>query len=200
MKLRIFAWLLLVAAAAILIFSADSYLTQRSLAAKTIRLHVVANSDSDEDQAEKLRVRDAVLRNVAALTADCGDANAARTVLASHLNELQTSAQRCTEKPVTVSLGEERFATRYYDTFTLPAGIYPSLRVKIGAAQGHNWWCVVFPTLCTAAESEDLRTVATSAGLTRDEIALMTEENPRYQPEFKLLEWLTQLRALLAGN
>lgn len=194
MKLRIFAWLLLVAAAAILIFSADSYLTQRSLAAKTIRLHVVANSDSDEDQAEKLRVRDAVLRNVAALTADCGDANAARTVLASHLNELQTSAQRCTEKTVTVSLGEERFATRYYDTFTLPAGIYPSLRVKIGAAQGHNWWCVVFPSLCTAATANEFSECAAAGGFDDSETELVTGGEEKYVLRFKTLEWLQELQ------
>lgn len=194
MKLRIFAWLLLVAAAAILIFSADSYLTQRSLAAKTIRLHVVANSDSDEDQAEKLRVRDAVLRNVAALTADCGDANAARTVLASHLNELQTSAQRCTEKTVTVSLGEERFATRYYDTFTLPAGIYPSLRVKIGAAQGHNWWCVVFPSLCTVATANEFSECAAAGGFDDSETELVTGGEEKYVLRFKTLEWLQELK------
>lgn len=194
MKLKIFAWLLLVAAAAILIFSADSYLTQRSLAAKTIRLHVVANSDSDEDQAEKLRVRDAVLRNVAALTADCGDANAARTVLASHLNELQTSAQRCTEKPVTVSLGEECFATRYYDTFTLPAGIYPSLRVKIGAAQGHNWWCVVFPSLCTAATVNEFSECAAAGGFDDSETELVTGGEEKYVLRFKTLEWLQELK------
>ena len=194
LKLKFFAWLLLVAAAAILIFSADSYLTQRSLAAKTIRLHVVANSDSDEDQAEKLRVRDAVLRNVAALTADCGDANAARTVLASHLNELQTSAQRCTEKPVTVSLGEERFATRYYDTFTLPAGIYPSLRVKIGAAQGHNWWCVVFPSLCTAATANEFSECAAAGGFDDSETELVTGGEEKYVLRFKTLEWLQELK------
>lgn len=101
---------------------------------------------------------------------------------------------------VAVRLCKERFPTRLYPTFSLPAGTYTSLRVELGEAAGRNWWCVVFPTLCTAAESEDLRTVAASAGLTSDELALMTEENPRYQPEFKLLEWLTQLRALLAGN
>lgn len=194
MKLRIFAWLLLVAAAAILIFSADSYLTQRSLAAKTIRLHVVANSDSDEDQAEKLRVRDAVLRNVAALTADCGDANAARTVLASHLNELQTSAQHCTEKSVTVSLGEERFATRYYDTFTLPAGIYPSLRVKIGAAQGRNWWCVVFPSLCTAATADEFSECAAAGGFDDSETELVAGGEEKYVLRFKTLEWLQELK------
>lgn len=194
MKLRIFAWLLLVAAAAILIFSADSYLTQRSLASKTIRLHVVANSDSDEDQAEKLRVRDAVLRNVAALTADCGDANAARTVLASHLDELQTSAQRCTERSVTVSLGEERFATRYYDTFTLPAGIYPSLRVKIGAAQGRNWWCVVFPSLCTAATADEFSECAAAGGFDDSETELVTGGEEKYVLRFKTLEWLQELK------
>ena len=179
---------------------------QEALAGKLIRLHVVANSDTAADQAVKLQVRDAVLAAIAPLTDACATQEEAAAALRQALPGIEQAANDALQQagqaacPVAVRLCKERFPTRLYPTFSLPAGTYTSLRVELGEAAGRNWWCVVFPTLCTAAESEDLRTVATSAGLTGDEIALMTEDNPRYQPEFKLLEWLTQLRALLAGN
>lgn len=194
LKIRLAAWLLLVAAAAFLIFSADSFLMQRRLAGKTIRLHVVANSDSDADQAEKLEVRDAVLQRVAALTADCTSAEAARGVLAAHLDELHDAAQSRTEKAISVQLGEEHFATRYYDTFTLPAGLYSSLRVKIGAAQGHNWWCVVFPSLCTAATADELSECAAAGGFDDSETELVAGGEDKYVLRFKTLEWLERLK------
>ena len=179
---------------------------QEALAGKLIRLHVVANSDTAADQAVKLQVRDAVLAAIAPLTDACTTQEEAAAALRQALPGIEQAATDALQQagkaacPVAVRLCKERFPTRLYPTFSLPAGTYTSLRVELGEAAGRNWWCVVFPTLCTAAESEDLRTVATSAVLTGDEIALMTEDNPRYQPEFKLLEWLTQLRALLAGN
>ena len=179
---------------------------QEALAGKLIRLHVVANSNTTSDQAVKLQVRDAVLAAIAPLTDACATQEEAAAALQGELAGIQAAAEAALRQAgqatcsVAVRLCKERFPTRLYPTFSLPAGTYTSLRVELGEAAGRNWWCVVFPTLCTAAESEDLRTVATSAGLTSDELALMTEENPRYQPEFKLLEWLTQLRALLAGN
>ena len=171
---------------------------QEALAGKLIRLHVVANSNTTSDQAVKLQVRDAVLAAIAPLTDASATQEEAAAALQGDLASIQAAAEAALRQAgqatcsVAVRLCKERFPTRLYPTFSLPAGTYTSL--------GRNWWCVVFPTLCTAAESEDLRTVAASAGLTSDELALMTEENPRYQPEFKLLEWLTQLRALLAGN
>ena len=194
LKIRTIAWLLLVAAAAFVIFSADSYLLQRRLAGKTIRLHVVANSDSDRDQEEKLKVRDAVLQKVAALTADCRSAEAARAALAAHLDELREAAQSRTRNTVSVQLGEEDFATRYYDTFTLPAGVYSSLRVNIGAAQGHNWWCVVFPSLCTAATADDLSECAAAGGFDDSETELVTGGEDKYVLRFKTLEWLEKLK------
>ncbi len=177
---------------------------QEALAGKLIRLHVVANSNTASDQAVKLQVRDAVLAAIAPLTDASATQEEAAAALQGDLASIQAAAEAALRQAgqatcsVAVRLCKERFPTRLYPTFSLPAGT--SLRVELGEAVGRNWWCVVFPTLCTAAESEDLRTVAASAGLTSDELALMTEENPRYQPEFKLLEWLTQLRALLAGN
>ena len=206
MKKRIFSLVFVFTLALGLLSCAYLQTQQRRLAGKLIRLHVVANSDTAADQAVKLQVRDAVLAAIAPLTDACATQEEAAAALRQALPGIEQAANDALQQagkatcPIAVRLCKERFPTRLYPTFSLPAGTYTSLRVELGDAAGRNWWCVVFPTLCTAAESEDLRTVATSAGLTRDEIALMTEENPRYQPEFKLLEWLTQLRALLAGN
>ena len=206
MKKRIFSLVFVFTLALGLLSCAYLQAQQRRLAGKLIRLHVVANSDTAADQAVKLQVRDAVLAAIAPLTDACATQEEAAAALRQALPGIEQAANDALQQagkatcPIAVRLCKERFPTRLYPTFSLPAGTYTSLRVELGDAAGRNWWCVVFPTLCTAAESEDLRTVATSAGLTRDEIALMTEENPRYQPEFKLLEWLTQLRALLAGN
>ncbi len=199
MKLRILVWLLLVFVMAFAVLSAESLLTQKSLAQKTLRLHVVANSDSEEDQAQKLRVRDAVLKASSTLTQECKTAEQAQKVLAEHLPALRAAAEETlraegSAAAVAVSIGTETFATRRYDTFTLPAGDYPSLRVRIGAAQGHNWWCVIFPTLCTAAGSDAVRQCAAVGGYTQDEAELVTGGESEYVLRFKALEWLQSIK------
>ena len=143
LKFRVIAWLLLVVLMAFGLFSVQLLLEQRTLAEKTVRLHIVANSDSDADQAQKLRVRDAVLRCAGALTAQCSDAAEARSVLTAHLPEIEQAAQRVLDAEHSAYRAEallrtEEFETRVYDTFSLPAGKYPTLRVNIGSAQGQN--------------------------------------------------------------
>lgn len=198
MKFKIFLWIFLVFAAAVGIFALDSILTQRALAEKTVRLHVVANSDSEEDQAQKLRVRDAVLQTVAALTADCTNAAQARETIGEHLDMIEHAAREVlhaenSDYAVRASLAEERFETRRYDTFTLPAGLYPALRVSIGAAEGKNWWCVVFPSLCMAATSDAVRQCAEVGGYDGAQSAFVTGGEERYIVRFKTLEWLEKL-------
>lgn len=199
MKFRILVWLVLVALMAAGLFAAETLLEQKNLASKTIRLHVVANSDSESDQEQKLRVRDAVLQHVSLLTADCGDAQAAQKQIASHLEEIRKTAQNVlyaeqSDYTVEASVGFEEFPTRRYDTFSLPAGSYPTLRINIGQAAGHNWWCVVFPSLCTAATAEELSDCAQTGGYDRTETALITGGEEEYELRFKTLEWLQKLR------
>ena len=144
---RILCWLLSLALLTGSIYTADTLVRQRRLARKTVRLHVIANSDEAADQAQKLRVRDGVLACVSGLTADCETADDARECIAAHLPEIAEAAQRVlagSGYDVTVSLGPETYGTRDYASFSLPAGTYPSLRVQIGEAAGKNWWCVVF--------------------------------------------------------
>ena len=198
MKLRIFVWILLVFAAALVLLGAESLLMQQDLADKTLRLHVVANSDSPEDQAQKLRVRDEILREVSCLTAHCTTAEEAEQVLSVHLSELSEKAedflrQEGSAYSVEALLTVESFSTRHYDSFSLPAGTYPALRVNIGAAAGKNWWCVVFPSLCTAATGEAMEEAAQAGGYSDGEYRLITGGEKRYTLRFKALEWLTEL-------
>ena len=192
---RIILWLCAVAVSAGVVFAADSYVTQRALAEKTIRLHVVANSDSDADQQQKLRVRDAVLEVAAHLTADCKNAEAAKAALSDGLTEIEAAAKQVLraencDSDIRVTQQTEEFETRRYDTFTLPAGNYPSLRVVIGTGAGHNWWCVLFPSLCTAATGEGVERIAAAGGFDEDEGELVTGGEEEYVLRFKTLEWL----------
>lgn len=120
----------------------------------TIRLHVLANSDSEHDQSVKLAVRDAVLSEMETLLACAENPDDAVTVLSENLDRIR---ELCNETLVslgenltaTVILSEEKYPTRNYEAMSLPAGVYKSLRIKIGAAEGQNWWCVLYPALCT---------------------------------------------------
>ena len=194
MKKRISALILIATLALGLLGCAVLQAGQRQLAAKLIRLHVVANSDSDEDQAVKLRVRDAVLQ--AAQPYVTGPD--AEEALAENLGALERAAAKALrslgrENAVSVTLQNEAFPTRAYETFSLPAGVYRTLRVTIGAGAGHNWWCVVFPTLCTAASLDELETAAAAGGFSEGEVKLITGAEDGYVLKFRIMELLEAL-------
>lgn len=130
-----------------------------------VRLHVVGATDSVEDQTVKLKVRDAVLECVASLGTP-ETAAEARALLEANLPVIREAANRALDglDTAAVTLCREVFPVREYDSFTLPSGVYESLRVKIGEGEGRNWWCVVFPSLCLPAAGESLDTVAAGAG------------------------------------
>lgn len=200
---RISLWIALVFIASYVLYGVESYALQRQLADKTVRLHVIANSDSEEDQALKLAVRDAVLEVSASLTANCTDAEEAKAVLGENLSLLEQTAKNVlTEQgrasEVRVSLQAEKFDIRYYDTFTMPAGEYPALCVRIGKAEGKNWWCVVFPSLCTAAGAEEFDHAAEVGGFTDQEQELMEQGEEGYILRFKTLEWIRKLTELFS--
>ena len=173
---------------------------QAELAARLIRLHVVGASDSPADQARKLAVRDALLPEVAALTAGCADAGAAAAAIQGGLPALAEVAARTlgTGEAAAASLGWETFPRRDYGNFALPAGTYRALRVTLGAGEGHNWWCVAFPALCLPAAEADEEAAAfgeaaVAAGLTEGEIELMTSDAAAVQFKFRLLDWLAEV-------
>ena len=176
--------------------------TQVRLASQVIRLHVLANSDSEEDQALKLEVRDRVLETTSALLAGETEPQAAAVLLDQHLDDIaQTAAQEISaqghDDRVEVRLEQTWFPTRQYQGISLPAGNYLGLRVLIGAAEGHNWWCVVFPNLCLPAVSERALEAST---LTPGQISLLQEEETSYVFRFKALElWQSLKHRLMEG-
>jgi len=142
---------------------------RQRLSEELIRLHVVANSDSQADQTVKLQVRDAVVESLQMAMTNVGDMEQAKAYLEENLPKIQAVAdsvlaQAGFDTEAVVTLCREAFDTRFYDTFTLPAGVYESLRITIGEGEGKNWWCVVFPTLCIPATSEGFEDVAAGAG------------------------------------
>ena len=172
--------------------------TEAQLSQKVVRLHVLANSDSEADQALKLKVRDSVLEAASAILEGCPDRETAERRLSAALPEIEDAARariaaEGETQRVTAELRPTEFPTREYESFTLPAGEYLALRVVIGEGAGHNWWCVVFPPLC-AETTSDLAETAMAAGLTEDEVALITESDG-YQLKFKALELWEKLRA-----
>lgn len=188
--------------AAALIWGNVSLHRQQALADRVVRLHILANSDSDEDQALKLQVRDRVLDRAAEILTESADRAAAERALRAALPELESLAAdeialRGYDYPVTAELADTAFPTREYDGFALPAGRYLALRLVIGAGEGHNWWCVVFPPLCTAVSSDFAQT-AMAAGLTEDDVQLITESESGYVLKFKSIELWEALRARLA--
>lgn len=166
---------------------------QQVLAGKLVRLHVIAASDADEAQAVKLQVRDAVLAYLEPKLADVTDVDAAQEIIAANLDGVAQAARTVTPDAVTVTLGPERYPTREYETFSLPAGVYTSLRVTLGAGEGHNWWCVIFPPLCMESSLSD-RAVET---LSDDDVKLITEDGDGYVLRFHLLELWGKLTELL---
>lgn len=168
--------------------------SQSALADQVIRLHVLANSDSQADQALKLKVRDSVLAAAEAYFQPGATRDETEAVLRAHLRELasagaETVAEEGYDYPVTASLAENYwFPTKEYTDFALPAGQYTALRIVIGEGGGQNWWCVVFPPLCLGSVTESAAQTALSAGLSEDQVSLMTGEDEGYVVKFRAME------------
>ena len=156
-----------------------------------IRLHVLAVDDSEEEQAVKLRVRDAVLEYLTPCLADTKTAAEAKEIIAGELHSLADVAESASGgRPVQVSLGTEAYPTRQYLGFSLPAGSYESLRISLGEAKGHNWWCVVFPPVCLSAAQSD-EALSTMSG---DSYNILTRQDG-YRLKFRILELWGELTA-----
>lgn len=168
------------------------------LSEEILRLHVVADSDEAADQAVKLEVRDAVLAVLNRLTDGAQSKEEVMAVVKENLSALEAAANEVLKKldaqyHAAVSLKQEEFPTREYETFSLPAGIYDSLRVTIGSGEGENWWCVVFPQLCLPAASTQVEDVAVGAGFSQDLGKTLTGEDG-YEVRFLLLDCLGKLQ------
>ena len=165
---------------------------------EVLRLHILANSDSEADQALKLRVRDAVLEETGGLFAAAGTLEEAQAAALENLPAIEAAARRAlaeagSDAPVKAELTRMYFNTQEYgEDTTLPAGEYQALRLSIGEARGRNWWCVMFPPLCvpaaeTAVEGQESKAAA-------EDIEALNQE-PHYRLSFAVVEWLEELAA-----
>ncbi len=161
-----------------------------------VRLHVLANSDSEEDQALKLKVRDSVLAASADILSECASIEEAINKINEEIDTITRAAELTVraegyDYSVTVELGEEEYPTKNYESFCFPSGKYVSLRVLIGDAEGQNWWCVLFPPLCMSAATDknSAEDAFIAVGLTDDQYKIITEtDGSVYEVRFKVLE------------
>ena len=166
-----------------------------------IRLHVLANSDSESDQSIKLAVRDRVLDCVEEITNDCTNREEAECAIRDFLPDLQEISRDVIEDqgadyPVRVTLDEEYYPTRSYEGLRLPAGRYLSLRIIIGSGEGHNWWCVLFPPVCTSSASADEELA--EVGFTPNQVRMLTDdEDVRYVVRFRIVEVFSDIKERL---
>ena len=135
--------------------SAQSYVNavSENISNAVFRLHVLANSDSEEDQALKIKVRDELLKYMKSISSNCTTKEEAISIAESHKEEFQKIAENTIKEngydySVKINIGNFYFPTKNYGDISLPAGLYDALRVEIGKAKGQNWWCVMFPSLC----------------------------------------------------
>lgn len=174
----------------ILPFQADC----RDISGEVFRLHILANSDSEADQALKLTVRDRLLSFSEGLFRAASDKEEAEALAASHLQAFadlaaQTVRECGYDYPVRAELTKMYFTTRVYDRYTLPSGMYDALRITIGSGEGHNWWCVMYPSLCVSAAAEQDRQAREA--LSGSQYKLVTEDGTVYK--FKLVEYFEKL-------
>ena len=168
----------------------------RELSDKLIRLHVIAASDTEEDQTVKLAVRDAVLSRVEPLLSGAADAAEAERRLRDSLGELETLSETVSGQSARAELGREAYPTREYETFSLPAGVYTSLRITLGEGTGRNWWCVVYPMLC----SSGTETAREAAALLGEDARLLWDDGEGWEVRCRLLEWWGELLARGEGR
>ena len=161
-----------------------------------VRLHVVANSDSDDDQRIKIAVKNAVVSFLQDNTTSICDVKQAKDYVKNNLAEFEnlannTLSQLGSKDKATVRFLEEKFDIRQYDTFSLPSGVYNSLRIEIGDGKGRNWWCVVFPALCMPTTVNEFEDVAVSAGLNQNLVKTLSSEH--YAIRFFFLDCIGRL-------
>jgi len=163
-----------------------------------LRLHVVADSDTEQAQRLKLLVRDALLETGKRVFDGSVTANDAVAHITPQIEQMEQTAQAvlrengCDDK-VKITVQKEFFNTRAYEHFTMPAGVYTAVRVNIGQAKGHNWWCVMFPPLCLPAVSRE----EAEGYFTKSEKRVITA-SPQYEPRFKIVEVVEKIKNSLS--
>lgn len=189
-----------------ILVSALSYVNAVStdISNSVFRLHVIANSDSEEDQALKLKVRDELLSYMNILAKNCSSKEEVVALANEHQEDFKSIAEKviCNNGfsyPVTIQIGESDFPTKTYGDISLPAGTYDALRVQIGEAKGKNWWCVMFPPLCFVDVSTgvvpDNSKKEMQESLNDEEYDLISKtDDSEIHFKFKLIEFFQNLR------
>ena len=162
--------------------------TSERISDDVFRLHILANSDDENDQALKLKVRDAVLEKGQSIFTDCSSLDEIISSCENHIDLFEEIAEKCIQEngynySVNAYVDKEYFNTRKYEEITLPSGIYSALKIEIGEAKGHNWWCVMFPAICLSAVSDrEMNNI-----LDDEEIELINSDT-KFEIRFKIVD------------
>lgn len=170
------------------------------LRTNVLRMHIIANSDSEDDQRLKLMVRDRILEESGDVFKGSTDLDSAIISASNSISEFEEIANKVIKEngfdyTADAEIGDSYFENRVYDDFTLPAGTYKSLIVRLGKAEGKNWWCVVFPSVCVPAAGKGELSDSTSR-----ESASIAEQPQKYIMQFKAVEIYEDFKKLLQGN
>ena len=173
----------------------------QSISEDVFRLHILANSDSNEDQALKLCVRNAVLDYANNLYKNSKSKQESIKLTKENLSSIIAIAQKTVREKgydykVTAKITNMYFNTRYYENITMPSGMYDALQIKIGSGEGHNWWCVMYPSLCLSSgvKSEELDKALT------DEQKNIVDGEKNYVVKFKVVEYYEKLISFFKGE
>ena len=189
-----------------ILVSAKSYSKTmfESISNNFLRLHIVANSDSTEDQMLKYQIRDSIIEYIAPFFENVTSKDEALKILNEHLNDIYNISCDIVKSnglnyPINVSIGNFYFPTKKYSTITLPEGFYDALKIEIGNSDGQNWWCVMFPSLCiidtnnckfTDNSDEILRE---NLGIEEYSIITDSDKSKNFNIKFKLIELFENL-------
>lgn len=169
--------------------------TSERISDDVFRLHILANSDNEEDQQLKLKVRDAVLKKGQNMFTNCSSLEEIIASCESNIDLFEETATECIKEngynySVNAYVDKEYFNTREYEEITLPSGIYNALKIEIGEAKGHNWWCVMFPAICLSAVSDsEMNNI-----LDEEEIELINSDN-KFEIRFKIVEIYEKIKS-----
>ncbi len=185
-------------------FAVSSFASQSRLAEKMVRLHIIAASNSDEDQSVKLALRDEIAKTLGLTVSSAQNAQDAIDLLKADADEIASQATAFvrslgTDDRVTAELGQVWFPSRDYGDFSLPEGEYTALTLTIGEGAGHNWWCVLYPGLCYSSV-EKLSDTSETAGLNENEIDLISADRGGIRIKFKIIELFERAYRKIAGK
>lgn len=174
--------------------------TSENISDQVFRLHILANSDSADDQQLKLKVRDEILKKGETVFAYSNSLEETIELCKNNIALFQQTAEQClkdngSDYEVKVYVDKEYFNTREYDEITLPSGIYNALKIEIGQGKGHNWWCVMFPAICLSSVTDD----ELNKYLSEDEQKLVNSDS-KYEVRFKIVEIYEKVKSKIISE